>query len=75
MRYIAIMLICLTSCVNQHDYKYNLINKKTGVKYYCDSLTTRNDTLGFGNTNHTFIPIATGYDKQLIQGLKDTDNY
>jgi hypothetical protein len=63
------------SCGNKHDYKYKLTNTKTGVKYYCDSLTTKNDTLGFQNTNQTFIPITRMEQLQIIQGLNDTENY
>lgn len=74
MRYTLILFIFVISCGKKHVYKYELTNRKTGFKYYCDTLTNRNDTLGFQNSNNTFIPITNMGQLQNIQGFKNTNN-
>lgn len=75
MRYIALILICVTSCTNKPAYTYKATNTNTGVKYYCDSFTKHGDTLGYINTNNTFVPIRMNTDSVIIETLKDTDNF
>jgi len=69
----CLISITLYSC-KQHDYKYKVVTPKG--TYFFDTCTVQHDTLGFKNTNGTFVPITTTIDKELIDGLKnDKENF
>jgi len=70
---LSLLSLSLYSC-KQHKYKYKVVTTKG--TYLFDTCTVHHDTLGFQNTNGTFVPITTTFDSQIIDGLiNDTENF